>query len=121
MENEAFEMLVRDAVLTLPIEFRQILENVEITIEDMPSSFQSRKLHLKNNQILFGLYEGVPKTKRGSSYGMVLPDKITIFKNPITSYGWSDAEMREHVRDVVLHEIGHHFGLSDREIRRAGK
>lgn len=121
MENDAFAILVREAVQTLPTEFRSVLDNIEITIEDEPNAMQLRKLHIKNHQTLFGLYEGVPKTRRGSSYGMVLPDKITIFKNPIVGYGWDEEQMREHVRDVVLHEIGHHFGLSDLEIRRAGK
>jgi predicted Zn-dependent protease with MMP-like domain len=77
---------------------------------------------VRGNTTLFGLYEGVPTTKRGSSYSMVLPDKITIFKMPIERYFGDDPEkMHDHVRDVVLHEIGHYFGLSDKEIRRAGK
>lgn len=121
MIRSAFEQLVRNAIATLPGEFKRVLDNVEVTIEDEPTEVQLSKLHVKGNMTLFGLYEGVPKTRRGSNYSLVLPDKITIFKNPIERFFWNEEQMAEHVRDVVLHEIGHHFGLSDLEIRKAGK
>lgn len=121
MLREEFETLVRNAILTLPKQFQDILDNVAVTIEDEPTEAQLSKLHVKGNMTLFGLYEGVPKTRRGSNYSLVLPDKITIFKKPIERFFWNEEQMAEHVRDVVLHEIGHHFGLSDLEIRKAGK
>ncbi len=121
MPREEFEKLVRSAILTLPKEFRDILDNVAVTIEDDPTPLQLGKLHVQGNMMLFGLYEGVPKTRRGSNYSMVLPDKITIFQGPIERFGWNEEQIARHVRDVVLHEIGHHFGLSDLEIRKAGK
>lgn len=121
MDHVEFENLVRNAILTLPKEFQDILDNVAVTIDDEPTQIQLSKLHVKGNMTLFGLYEGIPKTRRGSNYSLVLPDKITILKRPIERFGWSQEQIVQHVRDVVLHEIGHHFGLSDREIRRAGK
>lgn len=121
MPPEEFEVLVRDAILKLPDEFKKVLDNVAVTIEQEPNYWQMRKLHLRGNMTLFGLYEGVPKTRRGSNYSLVLPDKITIFQGPIERFGWDHEQMAQHVRDVVLHEIGHHFGLSDAQIRKAGK
>lgn len=121
MQRSDFEQLVRDAITTLPGEFKKVLDNVEVTIEDAPTKQQLQRLHMRGNMTLFGLYEGVPKTKRGSNYSLVLPDKITIFQSPIEQYYINEEQMAKHVRDVVLHEIGHHFGLSDREIRKAGK
>jgi predicted Zn-dependent protease with MMP-like domain len=69
---------------------------------------------------LFGLYEGVPRTERTSSYGMVLPDKITIFEGPIRRHTRSDDEMRRVVRRTVVHELAHHFGISDERLRELG-
>jgi len=111
MDDNEFGKIVDGAVKSLPKEFLEKLENVAIVIEDWPSGERG---------LLFGLYQGIPKTKRGGyGIGPTLPDKITIFKIPIlmTSESHSDAEAK--IKDTVIHEIGHHFGLSDHEIRRA--
>lgn len=121
MLREEFENLVRTVIVTLPKEFKKVMNNVALVIEDTPTPMQLRKLSIRGNMTLFGLYEGIPKTKRSGNYSLVLPDKITIFQGPIERFGWGEKEIANHVRDVVLHEIGHHFGLSDREIRKAGK
>jgi predicted Zn-dependent protease with MMP-like domain len=118
MENEAFEKLIIEAIDGIPSEFKDILNNVDITIADGPSPHQRQKMRLHNGMLLLGLYEGVPQTKRGAGYAMVLPDKITIFKEPILHLYHSDEDIKEHVRQVVLHEIGHHFGLSDEAMRK---
>ena len=117
MEDEEFEKLVGEALDSLPREFAQRLDNVAITVEHLPTYYQLQKTKLSPNSLLFGLYEGVPKTKRGN-YSGVLPDKITIFKNPILYVSKTSDEVREKVRSVVMHEIGHHFGLSDEELYR---
>lgn len=109
MSNEEFEDVVRKTIASLPDEFLTQLDNVEIIIEDEPPP----------NLPLLGLYRGVPKTKR-MSYS-ALPDKISIYKKPLLGISNSDTEARENIRITVLHEIGHHFGLTDEELRRINK
>ena len=122
MDRERFKQLVAMAVDALPEEFRARLENIAIVVEDAPGSRQLSRARLKSKSILLGLYEGVPLTERTASYGMVPPDKITIFQQPIESRCSSDAEITAEIQSVVQHEIGHHFGIGDArlsEIERA--
>lgn len=118
MSPETFEQMVSEALAQLPKEFQEKLHNVAVTIEDEPSWEQIRKMRLQRNMTLFGLYEGIPQTKRGSNYTMVLPDKITIFQKPIEDYYQTPEEIKHQVRSTVLHEIGHHFGMSDKQLRK---
>lgn len=115
MEDNEFEKLVGEALDSLPKEFADKLQNVGVTFENFPNPAQIAKLRLNRRSLLFGLYEGIPLTKR-SNYSAVLPDKITIFKYPILMVSRSPEEVRERVKRVVMHEIGHHFGLSDEEM-----
>ena len=121
MEREKFEELVDQAVKNLPQEFLDHLDNVEVLVDDRPSPNQLSKSRLKPNQTLLGLYEGVPQTRRGSNYGMVLPDKITIFQQTIEAICRSDEEILAEVEKVVKHEIAHHFGISDARLREIGR
>lgn len=108
--------------MAVPEKFRRLLENVAIIVENEPTLTQKRKLHIHENEMLFGLYEGVPKSARGSNYTGVLPDKITIFMNPILEEAGGDGgRVKEIVRDTVWHEIAHHFGFDEEEIRLAEK
>jgi predicted Zn-dependent protease with MMP-like domain len=116
MERERFEHLVSEAVAGLPQEFRDLLENIDVVVEDFPTGNQSRKAVGRGT--LLGLYEGVPMTGRGSGYNLVVPDKITIFQNVIESFFTSDIEIEREVRNVVLHEIAHHFGLDDHRLEQ---
>jgi predicted Zn-dependent protease with MMP-like domain len=118
--GKAFETLVADALDNLPPDIQDKLENVEVIVEWRPSPTQSRALGLRPGQTLFGLYQGVPQTQRTSSYGMVLPDKITIFQQPIEASCRSDAEVVQTVRRTVLHELAHHFGISDDRLHELG-
>jgi predicted Zn-dependent protease with MMP-like domain len=118
--GKAFETLVADALDNLPPDIQDKLENVEVIVEWRPSPAQLRALGLRPGQTLFGLYQGVPQTQRTSSYGMVLPDKITIFQQPIEAYCRSDTEVVQTVRRTVLHELAHHFGISDDRLRELG-
>lgn len=115
-ENE-FKKLVEEALDLLPKEFAQKLNNVAVTIEEFPTPLQLKKARVGSYGILFGLYEGVPQTKRGIYYSHV-PDKITIFKSSIERVSSSPSEIREKVREVLIHEIGHHFGLSDADLKK---
>ncbi len=121
MNQEKFAQLVIKAVEDLPQEFLTKLENVDIVIEDYPTLAQFGKSGLRRRETLLGLYEGIPQTKRGSHYGMVLPDKITIFQKPIEANCRSDAELYAEVSSVLKHEIAHHFGISDARLRQIEK
>lgn len=117
MDEESFRKLVEEAVDSLPPEFAKKINNVAVVVEDDPSPEQLRELGLTGQDLLFGLYHGVPQTKRGF-YAGVLPDKITIFKNSIEAVAKTSDEIKTQVRETVMHEIGHHFGLSDEDLRR---
>ncbi len=117
MNNEEFEKLVAEAIDSVPPEFAKRLNNVAVVVEDFPTPYQLRKSGLHPWALLFGLYQGIPQTKRGIYYSS-LPDKITIFKNSILRVSRTAEEVRAQVRATVIHEIGHHFGLSDEEMKQ---
>jgi predicted Zn-dependent protease with MMP-like domain len=110
MSDEQFSALIAEVMEELPAEHMAAVKNVAIVYEDEPTPDQREKLQLRNDQSLFGLYEGVPLARRQgvTSYG---PDKITIFKNPVLSYVSTYEELRAQVKHTVWHEIAHYFGL----------
>lgn len=117
MDKEEFAQLVVKAIDALPEEFLNKLENVDVVVDDYPTRAQIGKSRLKRNETLLGLYEGVPQTNRGAHYGMVLPDKITLFQKTIESQYQSDKEIYAEITSVLKHEIAHHFGISDARLR----
>ena len=117
MTQEDFEQLVKQGIDSIDEKFLAKLKNVEIVIEDNPTPFQLEKLHIRGG-FLFGLYEGIPLTKR-QQYGQVLPDKITIFKNQIEQYYRNPEDIKKAVADTVWHEIAHHFGMNEHQVRKA--
>jgi len=119
MDRERFENLVARAVEELPEEFQERLENIDVVVDDYPSPYQMRNSRLEKGYTLLGLYEGVPLTERNSNYGLVPPDKITIFQESIESECKSHDEMdiKDEIRRVVLHEIAHHFGIGDARLK----
>jgi predicted Zn-dependent protease with MMP-like domain len=121
MDRERFERLVARAVEDLPEEFLIRLENIDVVVEDYPTPAQLREAGLKHGETLLGLYEGVPQTKRGGHYGLVPPDKITIFQRSIEDKCWHDAEISAEIQRVVKHEIAHHFGISDARLQQIEK
>ena len=121
MERDTFEKLVERAIETLPEELRDRMENVDIVVKDYADAAQLARARVKRREMLLGLYEGVPLTKRGARYGMVLPDRISIFQKPIESRCRNDDEAAEAIRDVVTHEIAHHFGISDARLQEIEK
>jgi predicted Zn-dependent protease with MMP-like domain len=120
VDSYRFEQLVRKAIDDLPDEFHERLENIDIVIADRPNRHQLASLGKKHNETLLGLYEGVPLTRRSHGYGMVTPDKITIFQGPIESVCRSDVQIIAEVKRVVLHEIAHHFGIDDDRLKQLG-
>jgi len=102
-----FEEYAREALGSLPPDLRKEMSNVEIVVDDEPPP----------GSRLLGLYEGIPLTRRTSWYAGVLPDKITIYRGPLERmYGREPERLRREVRRVVLHEIAHHFGISDERL-----
>ena len=120
MTLEEVEDIVEEAIKELPEEFSTKLDNVGFVVDAWPNDFEmeSIKAH-PSNTLLFGLYRGIPKPKRFSSYS-ALPDKITIFAGPILMISKDLEDVKERIKKTVLHEIGHHFGMSDKQLRDRG-
>jgi len=114
-----FLRLVRRALAGLPPPFRERLSNVDIVVKRRPGLDDLREGGLDPGETLYGLYSGVPLTER-SNYGFVLPDKITIFQQPLEQDFPDETELMEEVRKTVLHEIAHHFGISDEALTEMG-
>ena len=120
INKEKFEQLVADAMDSLPEKFKDKLYNVAIFVEDYPTKAQLGKLDRKNQWTLFGLFEGYCQASR-LNFGPVLPDRITIFRQPICKYCSSGQEVRQKVISTVKHEIAHHFGSDEDGAIKAGK
>ena len=112
--------MVKQGIEAIPKRFLKKLDNVDIVVEDEPTEKQMEKLKLRKDVKLFGLYEGIPQTKRGF-YSGVLPDKITIFKKSIEEVAFDEKQIKEMVKKTVWHEIAHHFGMDEERVRRAEK
>ena len=118
MDPKRFHELVLQALRDLPPEFRRKMANVEVLVEDWPAEERRRKRGGRRGQgSLLGLYHGYPLRERGPWYGNVLPDQIIIYQGPIERICRNEKEMEERVREVVLHEVGHYFGLEEEELR----
>jgi predicted Zn-dependent protease with MMP-like domain len=110
VSEERFEELAAEALATLPPSLSSVMENVAIIVED---EAQGRSL--------FGLYEGIPLTQRGPmTYSGVLPDRITLYQSAICRFCSSEDEVRQQVRKTVIHEVAHHFGISDPRLEELG-
>ncbi len=120
ISKEQFEQLVGEAIDSLPEKFKSKLYNVAIFVEDYPTKEQLGKLDRKNQYTLFGLFEGYAQAKR-LNFGPVLPDRITIFRQPICKYCSSEKEVRQQIISTVKHEIAHHFGSGEDGARKASK
>lgn len=118
MNREEFEQLVKEAIEDLDQEFLEKLDNLDLVIEPWPTRQQLTEAKVPQGNLLFGLYQGTPKTKRTA--GSIFPDKITIFAGPILAVSHNLEEVKKRVRSVVKHEIAHHFGLDEVSIRKTG-
>jgi predicted Zn-dependent protease with MMP-like domain len=120
VDDKHFEQLVIEALEGLPDDIARHLDNVEIVVEQWPSRELLDAMGLAPGQLLFGVYQGIPLTRRTHNYGLVLPDKITIFRGPIKLVYHTDDAIRAQVRHTIIHEIAHHFGISDDRLRKIG-
>ncbi len=111
ISDEQFEQLINAAMDELPQEYIKGLKNVAITFEDLPTEEQRAKQQLGPHQTLFGLYEGIPLTKRNGNYSFVLPDKITLFKLPLSASVTDMVGLKAQVKHTLWHEIAHYYGL----------
>jgi predicted Zn-dependent protease with MMP-like domain len=118
--REAFEKLVAEALEGLPVEFAEKLENVEVVVADAPAPADLGERQLPEGALLLGLYHGVPLTRRSVWGGSLFPDRITIYQRAVEQVSRTPHEMIENVRRTVLHEIAHHFGISDARLRELG-
>ena len=115
---QTFEDLVAEALDGLPEQIAKQMQNVQVVVEDEPPLEQLRRL--PRGSMLLGLYHGIPLTKRGIHYDGALPDKISIYKGPITRLARTPERIKKQVRRTVIHEIAHHFGISDERLHELG-
>lgn len=117
---EEFDQLVVEALETLPLFFQEKLSNIEVMTADWPSKAELQSVGLQDRNQLLGLYRGIPLTRRTSGYNLVLPDKITLFRMPIQRFCRTPQAVMKQTRRTVLHELAHHFGISDERLRELG-
>jgi len=135
VKEEVFQKLVQESLLDLPEKIRRKMDNVALCVEKRPSVEQLKKLGARSGGLLLGLYEGVPKTAYGRGFGMILPDKITIFQEAVVEtashlpprsasphsvierFAGTPEAVKTLVRNVVWHEVAHHFGFNEKQIR----
>jgi len=113
-----FEEAVVSALKRLPRFLKKKMKNVDVVVENQASQEILSEMGLRSPLELLGLYQGIPLRRRGFYYGNVLPDKITLFQIPIESVCKTKEEVEEKVREVVIHEVGHYFGLDDKRLRQ---
>src|SRR5260370_36840824 len=117
MDRTRFEEIVAQTFERLPERFKEVIENVGVVVEDYPTDEIVQKMHLRSRSDLLGLYQGIPLTKGGSWYGMVpvAPDKISLYQKNIESHCSSDDQVIDRIYEVLLHAIGHYFGIREEE------
>ncbi len=120
MEPLDFERFVDEALSDLPAYFRDRLDNVAIIVEDWPDPETLRIAGIKRPTDLLGFYHGVPLTRRTSGYMLVMPDKISIYRQPILMQCRTWSEVKALVTHVVRHEVAHYFGISDDRLKEMG-
>jgi predicted Zn-dependent protease with MMP-like domain len=118
--EEEFAALVDEALGELPQEIRQHLNNVAVMVADWPGPGELQRAGVRHPRELFGLYEGIPLTKRGAHYNLVAPDRITLYRGPLLSAFHTLAALRQQIRRTVVHEVAHHFGIGEARIRELG-
>ncbi len=115
ISDQEFEQFINDGIGSIPEIYRRHLENVAFLVEDEPTPEQKTHLNLYPNETLFGLYEGVPLPARNGTTKL-LPDKITIFKNPMLAVCTTEKQLKDLVRHTVWHEVAHYYGLDHKRI-----
>ncbi|MCE5257520.1 MAG: metallopeptidase family protein [Chloroflexi bacterium] len=115
-EPAVFEQLVAQAVDSLPDWVRERMDNIAVVVQSWPSADQLKRSGIGQGRTLLGLYEGIPLTQRGRGYLLTPPDRITLFQGPLESMSCGELSLQRLVRRTVIHEIAHHFGISDERL-----
>jgi len=118
MNRRRFEALVDKALRRLPRKFKEKIANVAVVVEDWADDETLADVGIEPPDTLYGLYRGIDLTRRDSAYGNVLPDTITIYQGPIEEDCVDEEEMADLIRETVIHEVGHYFGLDDETMHR---
>ena len=119
MTREEFEGHVEEALGDLPEEIARLMDNIDVVVADRPTRSERRRAGVRRGGLLLGLYTGVPIGQRGQHYTNVLPDRIVIYQENIEAV-YAPHEIVDGIRRTVLHEVGHHFGLSELRLRQLG-
>ena len=117
MEREKFDKFIEEAIAKIPPRFKRYLDNITFIAEDSPSKDTFKQTKVPALSSLLGIYHGVPFKHRGPFYGNISPDIIVIYQKPIENICSSEEEVRKKVKEVIIHEIGHYFGLSEAELK----
>jgi predicted Zn-dependent protease with MMP-like domain len=118
--EEEFQQYIEKAIDSIPESFRGRMDNIAFLVEPYPSDSDLERLGLKDGRQLLGLYSGIPYTYRNTGYMGNLPDRIILFQKNIESLCRTERELMDKVKEVVIHEVAHYFGMNDEEIRQAG-
>lgn len=116
VSDDQFAALISRAIDEMPERYVTYLDNIVITYADDPDIHQTAKLRLRGDSLLLGLYEGIPLPQRGAGYNLVLPDKITLFKNPLRTVSHDDESFYKNIKHTLWHEIAHFYGLDHDKI-----
>jgi len=116
MTRAEFERLVAEAVDLIPRRFRREMKNLALVVEDAPSADLLEEMEIEPPDSLYGLYHGTPLPERTWGYGNNLPDRITIYQQPIEEDCEDEDEMRKMIGETLIHEVGHYFGMSEEQI-----
>jgi predicted Zn-dependent protease with MMP-like domain len=116
MTRDEFLQLVNEALATIPVRFRDAMQNIAVVVEDEPSLEQLNEVGIEPPDTLLGLYEGTPLTERQWADGNRLPDKVTLFQGPIEDSSSDENDVVVAIGETLIHELGHYFGLSEEEI-----
>jgi predicted Zn-dependent protease with MMP-like domain len=117
LTRKEFEEVVTSALERLPKSLKNKMKNIDVVVENRASQNLLLEMGLRSPSELLGLYQGIPLDRRGFYYGNVLPDKITLFQMPIELNCKTKEEIEEKIQEVVIHEVGHYFGLDDKRLK----
>lgn len=120
LSRSEFEKLVAQALDELPPFFQEKMSNIEVLIQPWPTRNELDRAGVPPGSTLLGLYNGIPLTNRTHNYGLVPPDTITLYQGPIEQAAGKPEAVLDHVRHTVIHEVAHHFGISDERLRELG-
>lgn len=120
LSDEEFEDVIEQAMASIPEGFKHYLEEIVVDVEDMPDEATCRSLKLRDPRSLLGLYQGTPLNRRHVEDPYRFPERIVIYQRNLERMCRSKEQMVDQIRRTVLHEVGHHFGLSERQLRQLG-